>query len=199
MIKRRTLLITAAVSLATPALLQAKEPSQADVFFDKNIPVLGNPKGNVTIAEYFDYQCTYCKSIHPIVSKVVKDDGNVRLVMKDWPVFGAASVFAAQSVLAAAKLGKYGQAQEALFKLQGPLTPDRVQQALEEIGITRDQLKTTVNTQAKTIAGVLDRNWLQADSLGFQGTPSFVIGKTLYPGALEESDLKEAIAKARAA
>lgn len=199
MITRRSLFIATAASLATPSLLRAKEPTQADIFFDKNIPVLGNPKGNVTIAEYFDYQCTYCKGVHPIVSKVVKDDGNVRLVMKDWPVFGAASVFAAQSVLAAAKLGKYAEAQEALFKLSGPLTPDRVQQALEEIGISRDQLKTTVNAEDKTIAGVLDRNWLQAEGLGFQGTPSFVIGKTLYPGALKESDFKEAIAKARAA
>lgn len=199
MITRRSLLIATGTSLATPALLRAKEPTQADIFFDKNIPVLGNPKGDVTIAEYFDYQCSYCKSVHPIVNKVVKDDGKVRLVMKDWPVFGAASVFAAQSVLASAKLGKYPEAQEALFKLSGPLTPDRVQQALEEIGISRDQLKTTVNADAKTIAGVLDRNWLQAEGLRFQGTPSFVIGKTLYPGALSESDLKEAIAKARAA
>ncbi len=199
MIKRRTLLVSAMATVATPSLLRAKEPTQADIFFDKAVPVLGNPKGDVTIAEYFDYQCSYCKSVHPIVNKVVKDDGNVRLVMKDWPVFGAASVFAAQSVLAAAKLGKYHQAQEALFKLSGPLTPDRVQQALEEIGISRDQLKTTVNAEAKSIAGILDRNWLQASGLNFQGTPSFVIGKTLYPGALRESDLKEAIAKARAA
>ncbi|MBB4953084.1 protein-disulfide isomerase [Agrobacterium vitis] len=199
MIKRRTLFMAAAASLATPALLQAKEPSQKDIFFDKDAPVLGNPKGDVTIAEYFDYQCGYCKSVHPIVSKVVKDDGKVRLVMKDWPVFGAASVFAAQAVLAADKLGKYQPAQEALFKLSGPLTPDRIQQALEEIGISREALKTAVNAHDKLIAGILDRNWLQAEGLNFQGTPSFVIGATLYSGALTESDLKQAIAKARAA
>lgn len=199
MIKRRALFIATAASLAMPSLLRAKEPSQKDIFFDKDAPVLGNPKGDVTIAEYFDYQCGYCKSVHPIVSKVVKDDGNVRLVMKDWPVFGAASVFAAQAVLAADKLGKYQPAQEALLKLSGPLTPDRVQQALEEIGISQDALKASVNANVKRIAGILDRNWLQAEGLGFQGTPSFVIGATLYPGALTENDLKEALAKARAA
>lgn len=199
MIKRRTLFFASAASLAMPSLLRAKEPTQKDIFFDKDVPVLGNPKGDVTIAEYFDYQCGYCKAVHPVVTKVVKEDGNVRLVMKDWPVFGAASVFAAQAVLAASKLGKYQPAQEALFKLSGPLTPDRVQQALEDIGISKDLLTKTVNANSKDIAGILDRNWLQAEGLSFQGTPSFVIGATLYPGALQESDLKEAIAKARKA
>jgi protein-disulfide isomerase len=199
MIKRRTLFMATAASLAMPSLLRAKEPSQKDIFFDNDVPVLGNPKGDVTIAEYFDYQCGYCKSVHPVVAKVVKEDGNVRLIMKDWPVFGAASVFAAQAVLAAAELGKYQAAQDALFKLSGQLTPDRVQQTLEEIGISKDALKTAVNANSKQIAGVLDRNWLQAEGLNFQGTPSFVIGATLYPGALQESDLKEAIAKARKA
>lgn len=88
MIKRRTLVAAAVACLATPGLLRAKELSPQEIFFDKDIPVLGNPKGDVTIAEFFDYQCGYCKTYHPIVSKVVKDDGHVRLVMKDWPVFG---------------------------------------------------------------------------------------------------------------
>ncbi|KAA3513600.1 DsbA family protein [Agrobacterium vitis] len=199
MIKRRTLVAAAVACLATPGLLRAKELSPQEIFFDKDIPVLGNPKGDVTIAEFFDYQCGYCKTYHPIVSKVVKDDGHVRLVMKDWPVFGPASVFAAQAVLAIANLGQYQAAQDALLDLKGGLTQDSVSQALESVGVNMTAVKAAANKNSDKISRLLDRNWLQAQALNFQGTPSFVIGTTLYPGALDEKALKEAIAKARAA
>lgn len=199
MITRRGLVAAAALSFATPSLSRAAEPSQQDIFFDKDIPVLGNPNGDVTIAEYFDYQCSFCKTYHPIVSKVVKDDGNVRLVMKDWPVFGPASVYAAQAVLASATLGRYRQAQDALLDLKGRMTPDAAAQAFNAVGLDMTAVTSAVNKNNKTISRVLDRNWLQAEALKFRGTPSFVIGKTLYPGALDEAALKAAIAKARSA
>ncbi|MCM2291525.1 DsbA family protein [Allorhizobium sp. BGMRC 0089] len=200
MIKRRTFVAATAASILLPAASRAEEPiGPRDVFFDKDIPVLGNPKGNVTIAEFFDYQCSYCKANHPTVAKVVKEDGNVRLVMKDWPVFGPVSAMAAQAVLASAKFDQYSIAQEALLALKGPLTAERIASTLTAAGLDMEKVKAAVKQNEMEISGVLTRNWQQAESLGFQGTPSFVIGKTLYSGVLEEKDLKDALAKARAA
>lgn len=97
MIKRRTFLTGSAIAATggaslfslfrTPAF--AKELTVDDVLFDPDNPVLGNPEGDVTIVEFFDYQCPYCKANHPPLTEVVEADGNIRLVMKDWPIFGA--------------------------------------------------------------------------------------------------------------
>ena len=92
---RRQMLATTVAGAATIAIsggesFAQRVPTVADVLYDKEIPVLGNPNGNVTIVEYFDYQCPYCKKVHPTVEKVVKADGNVRLVLKDWPILGEA-------------------------------------------------------------------------------------------------------------
>lgn len=176
----------------------AQQMSMNEVFFDKEAPVLGNPKGKVTVVEFFDYQCPYCKSSHPMVNKVVKQDGDVRLVMKDWPVFGSASIFAAQAVLGAAQIGKYEIAFEALMKTKGKLSEEMVEKTLTGAGISMKEIAVAVNKNNKKISGLLDRNYNQALGFNFAGTPAFVIGKTIYPGVLDEKGLKDAIAKARA-
>lgn len=177
---------------------QAQQMSTNDVFYDKDAPVLGNPKGKVTVVEFFDYQCPYCKSSHGMVKKVVAADGGVRLVMKDWPVFGGASIFAAQAVLGAAQIGKYQVAMEALMKTKGRLSEDDVEKLLTGAGLKMKEIAASVNKNSKKISGILDRNYSQALSFNFVGTPSFVIGKTIYPGVLDEKGLKEAIRSARA-
>jgi len=100
MINRRQMLAVSAGTIATLGFsgvqgLAQGVPTVAEVLYDKEIPVLGNPHGNVTIVEYFDYQCPYCKKGHGELMRVVKDDGNVRLVLKDWIIFGVMSAYAA--------------------------------------------------------------------------------------------------------
>ncbi|CAM3653261.1 DsbA family protein (plasmid) [Agrobacterium radiobacter] len=184
--------------LLTGQTSQARQLSTNDVFYDKDAPVLGNPKGKVTVVEFFDYQCPYCKSSHAMVKKVVAADGDVRLVMKDWPVFGGASIFAAQAVLGAAQIGKYQVAMDALMKTKARLSEEDVEKALTGVGLTMKEIAASVNKHNKKISGILDRNYNQALSFNFVGTPSFVIGKTIYPGVLDEKGLKEAIRNARA-
>ncbi|SUB00644.1 Thiol:disulfide interchange protein DsbA precursor [Pannonibacter phragmitetus] len=200
MLQRREF-ITAGLTMMGAALLFPAQSlariTREDVFYDKDAPVLGNPDGKVTVVEYFDYQCPYCKSSHPVLKKVVEEDGDVRLVLKDWPVFGGASVFAAQAVLGAAQIGKYETAMEALMKTKGKLTEDMVEAALTGAGLTMEELAAAVNGNTARISGLLDRNYDQALAFNFAGTPSFVIGSSLYPGVLDERALKAAIARAR--
>ncbi|PZP54011.1 MAG: disulfide bond formation protein DsbA [Agrobacterium fabrum] len=176
----------------------AQQISTEEVFFDKDAPVLGNPKGKVTIVEYFDYQCPYCKTSHAMVKKVVANDGDVRLVLKDWPILGPASVFAAQAVLGAAQIGKYHVAMEALMKTKARLSEDEIKDAFTGAGLAMKDIAAAVNRNNGKISALLDRNYRQALAFNFVGTPSFVIGKTIYPGVLDEKGLVAAIKQARA-
>ncbi|MHB0952722.1 MAG: DsbA family protein [Allorhizobium sp.] len=201
MLTRRTVL-TSSLALGTFALLGnrvalGQQLTQEEVFNDKDAPVLGNPKGDVTVVEFFDYQCPYCKSSHPTVKKVIEKDGNVKLLMKDWPIFGDASIFAAQAVLGAAQIGKYEVAFEALMKTKGKLTHEDVESTLIGAGLSMTELASAVNKHTAKISGLLDRNYAQATAFNFAGTPAFVIGSSLYPGVLDEKRLIDAIAKAR--
>lgn len=195
---RRDMLATAALAIIAPRVSSAVELTQNALYFDKDAPVLGNPKGDVTLVEFFDYQCGYCKSSHPMVRRIVKEDGNIRLVLKDWPIFGGVSVFAAQAVLGAAQLGKYEPAMEAVMKINGRVNEEAVEQALASVDLPMDRIAAAVNKHNAKISGLLDRNYAQATSFNLVGTPSFVTGTSLYPGVLDEEGLKKAIAKARA-
>jgi protein-disulfide isomerase len=186
----------AALVLA-PAGTRAQDVTAKAVFGDKEATVLGNPQGDVSIAEYFDYQCSWCKKIHPDVMDVVEEDGKVRLLMKDWPVFGEVSIFAAQLALGAARIGKYRTVVDTLLALPGRLTPETASAAVEDQGISMDEIAEAVRTHNDAISGLLTRNWEQATAFGFRGTPSFAIGTTTYPGVLDKGKLREAIAAAR--
>lgn len=194
--------LVAAASLAAllppPLARAAADPtSKQMVLADPDAPVLGNPKGNVTVVEYFDYQCPYCKKSYEMVREVVEQDGKVKLVLKDWPVFGGASVIAAQAVLATAKLGKYEKTLDAMFHTPVKLQQTDVEKALAKAGLTFDSVGKTVVKNQAWISGLLDRNWIQATGFKFVGTPSFVVGSTSFAGVLDRRGLKDAIAKAR--
>src|SRR3546814_279578 len=167
MITRRNLLAAAAGTAAFAAILPrmafSQEITERTVFYDPDAPVLVNPKGDVTVVEFFDYQCPHCEKIHPMVEKVVREDGNVRLVLKDWPVFGGASIFAAQAVLGAAQIGKYEPAMEALMKTTGKLTEEEVEKALTSTGLTMTEIAAAVNKHSTKISGLTDRNYRSAD------------------------------------
>lgn len=203
MIDRRAILtglMGAGVMAALPAsAAAANDPSPEDVFADPAAPFLGNPDGDVTIVEFFDFQCSYCKRDFPMIREVVAKDGNVKLVMKDWPIFGPVSVYAAQAVQGAAFLGEYETALDALMSAKTRLSYEAVEEILSDAGLDFEAIAASVSKNEAAIGQLLDRNYRQAEAFQFNGTPSFVIGRTIYPGVLDRSLLREAIAKARAA
>ncbi len=172
-------------------------PTPQDVFFDPGNVVLGNPKGDVSIAEYFDFQCPYCKRDFPMVRKVVEQDGNVRLVMKDWPIFGDISLYAARLSLAAKALGHDQAVIDVVMPAKGKLTQSIVDATLAEAGLDVAALKAAYAKQQTEIDAVIARNGAQADAFGFPGTPAYIVGLILYPGVLSEEALKAAIVRAR--
>lgn len=173
--------------------------TEALVLRDPDIPVAGNVDGDITIVEYFDYQCPYCRKTEPELRQVVQDDGKVRLVLKDWPILGEVSVIAARMALASKFQGKFLQAHEALIGVNSKLTEPRIRELLAGAGIDVDRLNRDLVTNAKAIDAILARNNDQATAFGFKGTPSFIIGKFRVPGVLTMAQFDMAIADARKA
>lgn len=192
---RRCLLISTAAFVlitATGTSVAARQPTREEVFFDPVTPVLGNPNGAVTIVEFFDYQCPFCKSTYPALKEFVADDGNVRLLMRDWPIFGEASRFAAERVLGLGPQA-YGRAHEALMGTKGRLAQSDILEILDEA--SNGGLPPAHS--ADSVADTLSRNERMAKAFGLSGTPSFVIGSKVYGGVLDRAGLAQAVREAR--
>jgi protein-disulfide isomerase len=183
------------------ALAQGDEKvlTEALVLRDPDIPVVGNPDGDVTIVEYFDYNCPYCRKVAPELRQVVQDDGKVRLVHKDWPILGEVSVIAARMALASKYQDKYVQAHDALIGVSSKLTAPRVRELLAGAGIDLDRADRDLAANAKAIDAIIARNGDQATAFGFKGTPSYIVGKFRVPGVLTMAQFDQAIADARKA
>ena len=175
------------------------EPSEAAVLRDPDNPVFGNPDGDITIVEWFDFNCPYCRKLEPELRQVVQDDGKVRLVLKDWPILGPVSVVAARMALACKYQGKYDKAHDALIGVSSKLTEPRIPELLAGAGVDVDRAKKDLAANAKAIDGMLARNNQTAEGLGFRGTPSFIVGKFRVPGVLTMDQFEQAIADARKA
>ena len=187
------------VPLAARAQRIGSEPSEAQVLRDPEIPVVGNPDGDIAIVEWFDYNCPYCRKLEPELRQVVQDDGKVRLVLKDWPILGPVSVVAARTALACKFQDKYNAAHDALIGVSSKLTEPRIYELLAGAGIDVNRAKRDLTDQAKTIDAILARNNSQAEGLGFRGTPSFIVGKFRVPGVLTMDQFEQVIADARKA
>jgi protein-disulfide isomerase len=173
--------------------------TESAVLRDPEIPAAGNADGDITIVEYFDYNCPYCRKVEPELRQVVQDDGKVRLVYKDWPVLGPVSTAAARLALAAKYQDKYVAAHDALMGSASRLTEPRIREFLAGAGIDVDRAAKDLEANAKAIDAILARNNDQATAFGFKGTPSFIIGKFRVPGALTMAQFDQAIADARKA
>jgi protein-disulfide isomerase len=199
MITRRNFVAGSLAFSALPAFAQEDVFTEELIWRDPAIPIAGNPNGNLTIAEYSDFNCPYCRKVFPVLQKVVRDDGNLRLAYKLWPIFGPASVYAAQMTLATRAQGKFVQSYEALMTSTSRVTEASTDKTLEGIGVDVKCAKQDLQKNIKEIGAVLKRHHAQAEGLGFQGTPSFIIGKFRVYGAREEDLFKQAIADARKA
>lgn len=160
-------------------------------------PTSGNSDGNVTVVEFFDYNCGYCKRVHDTVQNTVSDDGNVRLVYKEFPILGPSSLTAARAALGVFYNlpDKYIDYHNALMTSRGSLDEAKILSLAESIGLDRDAVKKHMSDPR--IDTELRHNMALAEALGIQGTPAFVVDNTLVPGALNRESLEELIKKAR--
>lgn len=195
------LLGAGALLLGTGATRAEEEKvlTEALVLRDPDIPAVGNPDGDITIVEWFDYNCPYCRKIEPELRQVVQDDGKVRLVLKDWPILGPVSKVAARLALAAKYQDKFLPAHEAMIGVNSKLTEPRLRELLSGAGIDMDRLDRDLSSNAGAIDAILARNNDQAEAFGFRGTPSFIVGKFRVPGILSMKEFEMVIADARKA
>jgi len=193
----------AALAFATrPALARDDDDNvltEALVLRDPDVPVIGNPNGDISIVEWFDYNCPYCRKVAPELRQVVADDGKVRLVLKDWPILGEVSKISARLVLAAKYQDKFLPAHEALIGVSSRLTEPRVRELLAGAGVDMDRLNKDLDANARKIDAILARNNDQALAFEFRGTPSFIVGKYRVPGVLSMNEFEQVIADARKA
>jgi protein-disulfide isomerase len=178
-------------ALAARALKQYR----SELLHDVSSPVGGNPKGDITIVEFFDYNCGYCKQVAPAVNATLKNDPNVRIVYKDFAILGPESVFAARAALAAKRQGKYREFHEAMMAAERA-DAGAVNALAAQLGL--DLEKLLKDMQDPAITRILERNYQLASALNINGTPAFVIGDRLVPGAVDAAALAEIIAKERA-
>ncbi|WPZ31256.1 DsbA family protein [Sulfitobacter sp. OXR-159] len=162
---------------------------------DPNAPVFGNPEGDVTVVEFFDYNCPYCKRAMSEVQGLLDVDRDVRLVYREWPILSEGSVFAAKAALAAREQGKYEEFHWALMGMEQRAEEASVMRLAEEIGLDIEQLRTDM--EAPKVQEHIDESMRLTQALGFNGTPSFVIGDDMVPGFVEQEQLEALVDKTR--
>jgi len=166
---------------------------QNDLLNDPSSPVSGNPNGDVTVVEFFDYRCGYCKRAAGAVTQLQTQDPRVRIVYKDFPILGETSELAAKAALASKAQGKHQAFHEALLASKGDMTKDSILTIASQVGMDAVRLETDMaNPEWQT---VIERNRALAKDLGITGTPAFLVGTELVPGTLDLKGLSDLIAR----
>ena len=159
-------------------------------------PVSGNMAGDVTVVEFFDYQCGYCKRALPTMVALLETDANVRVVWKEFPILGPVSDFAARASMAAERQGKYHEFHVRLMGAEEKLTEQRVMEVAARAGLDVDRLGRDMEDPA--IRAYLDETRALAQAIGIRGTPSFVIEGRLVRGIVDSARMEQLVAEARA-
>lgn len=185
---------------------QSAIKENTDQLFQGNMTIVGNPKGNVTIVEFFDYQCVHCKKMSPVLSSLIKKDNSLRVIYKEFPIFGKSSELASKAALAAGMQGKYQAMHHALISIDKRLNDKLIMDSAKAIGLNMKKFK--VDMESKEVAQVLEANRTLAEKLHLMGTPAFIVASTpdgqfkvgsepsFIPGAASEEALQELIKKA---
>lgn len=163
---------------------------------DPGTPVVGNPNGDVTVVEFFDYQCGYCKSARENVVALMEADRNVRVVLKEFPILGPMSMVAARAALASREQGRYWDFHNELLKFRGRLNQTVIFDIAEKAGIDTDRLRRDMEKPA--IGEAIERNMQLAQALSIRGTPAFVIGDEVVPGAIDLDTMRQIVETMRA-
>ncbi len=167
---------------------------QHELLHDPASPVSGNPKGEITLVEFYDYRCGYCKKAAQAVTELQKDDPRVRVVYKDFPILGEPSELAAKAALASQAQGKHQIFHEALLSSHTDMTKEEILKIAVGVGLDATRLEADMaNPQWQA---VIEKNRALAQDLGISGTPGFIVGNELVPGMLDLNGLKELIARA---
>lgn len=183
---------------------KAESESQASAGIAKNAKELydnpndfvwGNPKGDLTIVEFFDYQCGYCRAAADPLQEAVKTDGNVRVVFKEFPILGPGSVTASKAAIASIRQGKYMPFHMALLHKKGPLSDDVIFAVAKDSGLNVKQLRKDM--EDPRIMEIIKSNYALARDLGIDGTPAFIIGSQLVPGAIGADEMLKRFEAAR--
>jgi len=201
-------LVFACVLMVLPAAVQSKlVPAPADdapveearKFFteDPDAPMIAPEGYDVTIVEYLDYQCPACRTTREPLRQLLAKDKKVRVIFRDWPIFGPASETAARLAVASKYQGKYFDFHDALLTTPRPLDEAKIKAAAAKAGIDWGRLQNDLKLHEKDIEDLLARNNEQAEMLGLDGTPGFIIGNTQSFGGMTLKDLEESVAEAR--
>jgi protein-disulfide isomerase len=164
---------------------------RAQVFNDPQSPVGGNPQGDVAVVEFFDYRCPYCKQVQPAIEKLLREDRQLRVVYKEFPVLGPESDLAAHVALAARKQDKYDAFHRAMMATTGHIDEVVIYKVAASVGLDIDQLKK--DAKSPEIDQLLKANLDLATLLDIDGTPAFIVGEAIIPGALDYDGLKQLI------
>ena len=200
--RRQTLAtgLALALSPALPALARDNpmpETLRRDLERDPTAPVLGNPEGDITLTEFFDYNCGFCRKMVGTMQKLVAADPKLRVVFREWPVFGEGSDFAARASLASLQQGKYWAFHAALMGMRGRAEEASVLRIAREIGL--DEARLRRDMEAEAIGRHIDMSFMLGDHMGLQGTPTFIAGDEAGFGAMTLADLQALVARGREA
>lgn len=204
MLDRRTALALGAAFLALPALPAMAatrdnpmpEELREALERDPNAPVLGNPAGDVTLTEFFDYNCPFCRRMVPVMRQLIGADPKLRLVFREWPIFGEGSDFAARAALASLPQGKYWQMHTGLMALKARAEEATVMRVVRDAGLDEARLRRDMEGEA--VLAHLARSQELADHMGLVGTPSFIAGDEGAFGAYTLAEMQGMVARARA-
>lgn len=174
---------------------RALSERRREIFDDPATPVGGNPRGDVTIVEFFDYRCPYCKQVLPSLQALLKEDQKLRFLYKEMPVLGPQSVTAAHAALAAQRQGKYEAFHNAMMGTKVQITDETVYKVAGSVGLDVDRLKQDMSSPE--IGQALKTNLALADALSIRGTPGFIVGNHIVPGAIDLDALRNMVAEAR--
>ncbi|KJZ30586.1 Fis family transcriptional regulator [Paracoccus sp. S4493] len=197
---RRFLLASAGAFAAMPAFAQDRpnpmpEELRQALERDPTAPVLGNPDGNITLTEFFDYNCPHCKTMLPLMSELVRSDPQLRVVLREWPVFGPGSEFAARASLASLPTGNYWRLHAALLGMRARAEEATVIRVVRDLGLDEAAIRTGM--QADTVERHITYSHLLGDHMGLMGTPSFICGDEAAFGAMTLEELRALVQRGR--
>lgn len=197
------LLAAPAVAWMLPAAASTEQASfiaattEKRVLADPGVPLLGSANADVTVVEYFDYNCPFCRALAPAFHPFVEQDHAASVLFKEWPIFGGVSVYAAQSALAANYQGKYLQAHDALISAPRLEENSQVDSVLRSAGIDLARLKKDLDAHRAAIEQLLKRNDHEARSMGMHGTPGILLGRRIVSGISDLHTLQSVVAQSR--
>ncbi|MDO5632805.1 MAG: DsbA family protein [Paracoccus sp. (in: a-proteobacteria)] len=200
--RRHTILSAAALTMTSVLPLRAvardnpmPESLRRSLERDPNAPVLGNPNGDITLTEFFDYNCSFCRRMVGTMQRLISADPNLRIVFREWPVFGEGSEFAARASLASLRQGKYWQLHAALMGMRGRAEEASVLRAARDVGL--DEARLRRDMESESVSEHISNSFMLAEHMGLMGTPTFIAGDEAAFGALSIDDLQELIARGR--